>query len=142
MFKHIKTCWLLTIGVLALLGAALFGTAGSASAAPLPPTPDTCPAVRVTSVEVVRTTTGPGLMVKGIKPHMDTRVHLVPEDVVYIRQPDFWNYFVLGCGGTGPTMKVPFTSIFRIDGPVGRCGIQVESFSILLGNNPDCEFTV
>jgi hypothetical protein len=38
----------------------------------------------------VRTTTGPAILVSGIKPHANTRVALIPEDVVYVQQPDYW----------------------------------------------------
>ncbi len=135
--QRLRRAWVLLLTGLAVLGATIFATASLASAAPAPPTPGDCPSVRVDSVELVRTTSGPGLLVKGVKAHADTRVHLVAEDVDFIQPPDYWTYFVLGCGGTGPVVKTPFTQTFGLDGPRGKCGIAIPPFFIDVGANPE-----
>jgi hypothetical protein len=127
-----STAWRAGLGA-AALAVAVVATPGGASAASLPPTPTTCPPVRVTAVEVERTVDGPGVRVTGLAPHADTRLHLVAEDVVYVQQPDYWQYFVLGCDGTGPVVKTRFSQVFPLSGPVGRYGIQVHGHTVNLG---------
>jgi hypothetical protein len=108
----------------------------AATAAVAQPAPGTCPAVVVRSAEIVRTVYGPGILVRGVKPHADTKVLLEAEDVVYIRQPDYWNYFAVGCGGTGPVVKTPFTQVFPVPtGPTGRFGITVNGIPINIGDD-------
>jgi hypothetical protein len=105
--------------------------ASAAPAAPKAPPPGTCPTVQVDSAEIVRTVHGPAIQVTGVKPHADTVLFLEAEDVVYIQQPDYWNYFVVGCGGTGPVVKTPFTQLFRVPShPVGRFGITVNGIQL------------
>jgi len=111
--------------------AALAVSAAPASAAPVIPAPGTCPAVGVKSAEIVRTVNGPALQVSGVMPHADTKLVLEAEDVVFVQQPDYWNYTVVGCGGTGPVVKTPFTTLFRVPtAPVGRFGITVNGIVI------------
>jgi hypothetical protein len=60
-------------------------------------------------------------------------VALVPEAVDYVQAPDYWNYFVQGCGGTGPVTKVPFTVVLPINGPRGIYGIAIGGRTFDLG---------
>src|SRR5262245_55717753 len=53
------------MALLSAVPAAMVLGASPASAAPGPVAPSGCPTVQVDSVEVVRTTTGPGLLVQG-----------------------------------------------------------------------------
>src|SRR4051794_32360616 len=108
--RPVAAAALATIG---LLGAGAAADASAAPAAPAgpgaappaaAPAPPAAPSSQscttqlvLRSIELVRTTSGPALLVSGTKPHATTRVALVPEDVVYIQAPDYWNYFVLGC---------------------------------------------
>jgi hypothetical protein len=125
---------LATLALLAVAPLGLAASAAPASAAPAAPTlppPGTCPVVRVDSAEIVRTVSGPAIQVTGVKPHADTRLLLEAEQVVYVQQPDYWNYFVVGCGGSGPVVKTPFTKLFRVPtDPVGRYGITVNGIPI------------
>jgi hypothetical protein len=128
---------LATLALLAMMPVALAvssAPASASSAAPTAPTlppPGTCPVVRVDSAEIVRTVSGPAIQVTGVKPHADTLVLLEAEQVVYVQQPDYWNYFVVGCGGSGPVVKAPFTKLFRVPtDPVGRYGITVNGIPL------------
>jgi hypothetical protein len=127
---------LATLALLAVVPVALATSSTAASAAPDAPTappPGTCPAVRVDSAEIVRTVSGPAIQVTGVKPHADTVLFLEAEQVDFVQPPDFWNYFVVGCGGTGPVVKTPFTQLFRVPTfPVGRCGISVNGIPLIL----------
>ncbi len=127
-----------SLAVAALATIGFLGAAGTdAAAAPAPPTLATCTTPLVLNrIEVVRTVTGPAIFVSGIKPHADTRVALLPEDVVYFQQPDYWNYFIVGCGGTGPVTKVAFNEILPISGPVGKYGIAIAGRTFDLPNGP------
>jgi hypothetical protein len=125
LLSHLYRRSLLMVIALAIAAPLLLASARTAHAAPPPPTPETCPAVRVDSVDLVRTVNGPALQIQGVKPHADTRVHLVAEDVAYVIAPEYWTYFVLGCGGTGPVTKNPFRTVLPITGPIGRCGIVI-----------------
>ncbi len=117
--RSVAAVTLATIGIVGV-------TAGDTGAAPPPPSASTCTSPLVLhSIELVRTVDGAAIMVTGIKSHDTTRVALVPEDVVYVRQPEYWNYFVVGCGGSGPVRKVAFTEVLPIDGPVGTYGIAI-----------------
>jgi hypothetical protein len=128
--KSVAAATLATIGILGV-------AATDASAAPPPPTAATCTTPLVLrSIEIVRTVTGPAIMVTGIKPYDNTRVALVPEDVVYVQQPDYWNYSILGCGGSGLIRKVPFTEVLPIDGPVGKYGIAIAGRTFDLPGGP------
>ena len=135
---HLSHRWKRSAAVAALTTVGFLGVAAAdASAAPPPPSAATCTTpLRLTSISIVRTTSGPAIQVSGIKPHADTKVALVAEDVVYVQQPDYWNYFILGCGGTGPVTKVAFTDVLPIDGPVGRYGIAISGRTFDLPGGP------
>ena len=131
----------------ALVAAAMLVTApaamaSTASASPAPeaaPDPVDCLRVKVESAEVVRTVHGPALQVKGLMPQSNMELHLVAEDVVYVQQPDYWNYFVVGCAdGIGLPVKTPFTQLFRVPTyPVGKLGITVNGIIVnLFGGAP------
>jgi hypothetical protein len=110
----------------AVAGALALVPGAAAVAAPAAPTPVPCPAVSVTSAELVRTTSGPGILVHGVAPAPNLSLHLVPEDVVYIRQPEYWRYFVTACGPANPVVRSPFTKVFRVPtSPVGSLGIEI-----------------
>jgi hypothetical protein len=121
--------------LLAPLGLVASAVPASASISPGPdpsPIPGTCTTVpEVKSAELVRTTNGPVILVTGTKLHSDSKLQLDPEDVVFVRQPEYWNYFVDECGGTGPATKTPFTEVFRVPtSPVGKFGISIHGFLI------------
>jgi hypothetical protein len=121
--------------LLAPLGLLASAVPASASISPGPdpaPIPGSCPTVPlVRSAELVKTVDGPAILVTGVKLHADSRLQLDPEDVVFIQQPDYWNYFVDECGGTGPATKTPFTEVFRVPrAPVGKFGISIHGFLI------------
>lgn len=107
----------------------------SASISPGPapaPIPDACPTVpEVKSAELVKTVDGPAILVTGVKAHADSRLRLDAEDVIFVQPPEYWNYFVNECGGTGPATKTPFTEVFRVPtAPVGKFGISIHGFLI------------
>lgn len=135
---------LAALAFLAVVPVSLAVSSASASAAPAAPTaptippPGTCPVVRVDSAEIVRTVNGPAIQVTGVKPHADTVLFLEAEQVDYVIQPDYWNYFVVGCGGSGPVVKTPFTKIFPVPSyPVGRLGITVNGIPLDLFGEGD-----
>lgn len=111
----------------ALATIGIFGVAATeASAAPPPPSETTCTTpLELRSIAIVRTIHGPAIKVTGIKPYDNTRVALVPENVAYVQQPDYWTYFILGCGGSGVVRKVAFTEVLPITGPLGKYGIVI-----------------
>ena len=119
--------WKRPVAAAALVAAGLLaGAAGDASAAPSPPAQQVCTTpLTIRSIELVRTVNGPAVRVTGIKPYHDTRVVLVPENVDYVQAPDYWNYFIQGCGGTGAVTKVPFSVVLPINGPIGKYGIAI-----------------
>jgi hypothetical protein len=118
------------VALLAAVPAAMVFGASPASAAPGPSAPSGCPTVQVDSAELVRTTHGPAILVTGVKPQ-GTKLLLEAEDVVYVQQPNYWNYFVVGCGGTSPTVKTPFTQVFPVPtSPVGKFGITVNGIAL------------
>jgi hypothetical protein len=121
--------WKRSVAAVALSTAGFFAVAaGDVSAAPSPPAQQVCTTpLTIRSIELVRTVNGPALRVTGIKPYHDTRVVLVPENVDYVQAPDYWNYFIQGCGGTGAVTKVPFSVILPINGPIGKYGIAIGS---------------
>jgi len=130
------------LALVTLVAALAVGTAtASAWAGPTAaPPPGTCPAVEVTSAEVVRTTSGPGIHVRGVKAHADTVLRLEAEQVDFVQAPDYWNYTVVGCGGTGPVVKTPFTTTFPAPTfPMGTCGISVHGIELLLTGAGDCD---
>jgi hypothetical protein len=119
--------WKRPVAAAALVAAGLLaGAAADVSAAPSPPAHEVCTTpLTLQSIELVRTVNGPAVRVTGIKPYHDTRVVLVPENVDYVQAPDYWNYFIQGCGGTGAVTKVPFSVVLPIDGPIGKYGIAI-----------------
>jgi hypothetical protein len=110
------------LAALGSLGVAATGVAAASTAAT---TPSCTTPLQLRTIELVRTTDGPAIQVSGIKPAADTIVALVPEDVVYIQPPDYWNYSIQGCGGSGPATKVAFTEVLPITGPRGTHGIAI-----------------
>jgi hypothetical protein len=117
------------------LSLAVGAVPASASISPGPapvPLPGICTTVpEVKSAELVKTVHGPAILVTGIKAHSDSELRLDAEDVVFVRQPEYWNYFVNECGGTGPVTKTPFTEVFRVPtAPVGKFGISIHGFLI------------
>jgi hypothetical protein len=119
--------WKRPVAAAALVAAGLLaGAAGDASAAPSPPAQQVCTTpLTISFIELVRTVDGPAVRVTGIKPYHDTSVVLVPENVDYVQAPDYWNYFIQGCGGTGAVTKVPFSVVLPINGPIGKYGIAI-----------------
>jgi hypothetical protein len=124
---HLSTRWKRAAAVAALATVGLLGVAGTdATAAPAVPINPVCTTpLQLSFVGLTHTEAGPAIRVRGLKPSATTRVDLIPEDVVYVHQPDYWNYFVVGCGGSGPVTKVAFDVVLPIDGPVGRYGIAI-----------------
>ena len=125
----------LPVAAAALASIGFLGVAAAdVSAEMAPPTHATCTTPLVLrSIELVRTTNGPAILVSGIKPHDDTRVVLLAEDVDYVQAPAYWNYSIVGCGGTGPVRKVAFTEVLPIDGPRGTYGIAIGGRTFDLG---------
>jgi hypothetical protein len=122
--------------------AGLLGVAMDADAAPRPPAQQVCVTPLVLdSTELVPTTDGPAVLVTGVKPYQDTSVVLVAEDVDYLQTPDYWNYFIQGCGGTGLSTKVTFTEVLPINGPQGRYGIAIGGRTFDLGTSPSAPAT-
>jgi hypothetical protein len=119
----------------ALASVGFLGVAAAdVSAEIAPPTQATCTTpLTLKSIELVRTTNGPAILVSGMKPHDDTRVVLLPEDVDFVQAPAYWNYSIVGCGGTGPVRKVAFTEVLSIDGPRGIYGIAIAGRTFDLG---------
>ena len=91
---HLSTRWTRAAAVAALATVGLLGVAGTdASAAPAAQTDPVCATpVNVSFVGLTHTASGPAIRVRGITPYSTTRVDLVPEDVVYVQQPGYWNY--------------------------------------------------
>ncbi len=120
------------------LMAAMALTMGPASASispgpPPPPIPGTCQPVEVNTAELVKTDRGPVIAVTGVKLHANDTVRLDPDDVVFIRQPEFFPYTVNGCGSGGPIVKTPFKAEFKVPtSPVGKCGIDVSGIPVVL----------
>jgi hypothetical protein len=114
---------LAALALLVTIPTALAASAGTAAAEPAP---GTCPATVVRSAEVVRSTSGPRLLVSGIAQHPDAFLRLEAEKIDFVQQPDYWNYSVVACGGTGPIVKSPYTQSFPVPSyPVGKFGINV-----------------
>ena len=119
--------------LLAGLAAAVPVAAMAAPAAAAPTAiPETCSPTYVRSAELVRTVYGPAIEVQGVATHAGLTLRLVPDDVVFIQQPDYFPYSVLGCGDhSGPITKVLYRKLFRVPtSPVGRYGIQIGPFPI------------
>jgi hypothetical protein len=120
LVRRVAAATLVAVGSLGLVAT---GGATAMATAAAPPTCTT--PLQVRTIELVRTTSGPAVQVSGIKPAPDTVVALVPEDVAYVQPPDYWNYSILGCGGSGPATKVAFTEVLPITGPRGLFGIAI-----------------
>jgi hypothetical protein len=139
--RNIRTLTRGVIAASALLCAAvpagMVALAGPAGAAVAAPAPGTCPAVVVNAAELVHTTSGPAIQVSGVMPHADSQLRLEAEQVDFVQQPDYWNYTAVGCGGSGPVVKTPFTTLFEVpSSPVGRFGITVNGIAVNLGSGP------
>jgi hypothetical protein len=128
-------------------GAAVAAVAGSlafiptaahaAVAAPPPPTEHDCPKTLVRSAELVRTVNGPAILVRGVAAGPNVDLHLVPEDVVFVRQPEYWNYFVIDCAPDRVVTKTAYSKVFRVPtGPLGSAGIQIGPSTINLFPGP------
>lgn len=128
----------LVAAVLLVAPAAVATSASASPAAEAAPDPATCLRVKVESAEVVKTVNGPALQVKGLMPQSNMTLHLIPEDIVFVQQPDYWNYFVVGCSdGIGIPVKTPFTKLFRVPTfPVGKFGITVNGIVVNLFDGP------
>lgn len=64
------------------------------------------------------------LQVRGTKPFANMRVRLVP--LVYVQQPDFWEIEVVGSlSGIGLPVVAPYAVSLRLDGVIGKVGIEV-----------------
>ena len=129
------------VGASTLLAALTVGSA-TASASAEPPA-GSCPAVQVRSAEVVHTTSGPGILVQGAKPHADTVLRLEAEQIDYAQAPPYWDYTVVGCGGTGPVVRTPFTTTFPAPThPMGSCGIAVNGIELNLTDAGNCPVAI
>jgi hypothetical protein len=131
----VRRALLLAAFLLAPVGLVAGAVPASASISPGPapvPLPGVCTTVpEVKTAELVKTVDGPAILITGIKTHADSRLQLDAEDVVFVQQPDYWNYFVNECGGTGPVVKTPFTEVFRVPtAPVGKFGIAIHGILI------------
>ena len=124
---HPPNHWTRRVAVAALSTIGFLGVASAEAAPALASSiePSCTTALRLDSISLVRTAAGPAVQVSGVKPHADTDVALIPEDVVYVQPPDYWNYSIQGCGGSGVVTKVPFTEVLPIDGPRGTYGIAI-----------------
>jgi hypothetical protein len=113
-------------------GAAIAAAAGSLALAPAAVADaapayeaETCAPTTVRSAELVPTTGGPAILVTGVAPAAGLRLELRPENITFIRQPEYWPYEVVGCG-IGATVITPYRQLFRVPkAPVGTEGIQV-----------------
>ena len=84
----------------------------------------------VKSAELVRTTDGPAILVTGFKAHTNSKLLLEPEDIDFVKQPDYFPYLVNECAA-GPVTKTPFTEVFRVPtAPVGRFGIDIQGILV------------
>jgi hypothetical protein len=135
---HLTHHWKGRLAVAAIAVGGFVGAAATdAVAAPAQVIqPDCTTPLTITSIGLVRTTNGPAVQVSGIKPHTDTKVALIPEDVVYVQAPDYWNYSIQGCGGSGVVTKGAFTSVLPINGPRGKYGIAIGGRTFDLPGGP------
>ena len=118
--------------VLAPVGLVAGAVPASASPDPSPvPIPSICETVPlVKSAQLVETADGPAILVTGIKAHTNSKLLLEPEDIDFVKQPDYFPYLVNECGA-GPEVKTPFKQLFRVPtAPVGKFGIEVHGFQI------------
>jgi hypothetical protein len=141
---HPSKNWARRAAVVAFASLGFLGVAGAdASAATAVSIQPSCTTpLKLDSISLVRTTSGPAIQVSGVKPHADTIVALVPEDVVYVKAPDYVNYSILGCGGSGPVTKVPFTVVLPINGPRGIYGIAIAGRTFDLPGGPTGPATI
>jgi hypothetical protein len=93
---------------------------------PLPGICETVPLVR--TAELVELEDGTqAIVVTGIKLHDNSRLQLTAEDVVFVKQPEYWPYLVEECNATGVVKKTPFREVFRVPtDPVGKFGIDIQ----------------
>ena len=97
--------------------------------------PSACQPTVVRSAELVRTIYGPAIQVTGIAAGPNVDLRLVPEDIVFIQQPDYFPYLVTDCAPDRIAVKTPYTKLFRVPtAPVGKYGIQLGSTPL---NLPD-----
>ena len=121
---------LLLSGPAALAASVLPASASISPPIPLPPPPGVCTPADVLTAELVKTDAGPVIEVTGVKFQPDASVRLDPEDIDFIRQPDYFPYIVSSCG-SGRVVKTPFTATFRVPTfPVGRLGISIHDILI------------
>lgn len=121
---------LAAVALLVAVPAALAASAAPASAAAPGPIPGICTPTDVKSAELVKTVSGPAIRVTGTKFQPNATVSLDPQDIQFVKQPDYFPYDVNSCG-TGPVVKTPYTALFRVPtSPVGKFGIQIDEFLI------------
>jgi hypothetical protein len=121
--------------VLAPVGLVAGAVPASASISPGPspiPLPGACQTVpEVKSAQLVETADGPAILVTGVKAQPNSKLFLEPEDIDFVKQPDYFPYLVNECGGIGPAVKTPFKQLFRVPtAPVGKFGIEIHGFQI------------
>jgi hypothetical protein len=97
-----------------------------------------CSPVNVVKAELVWAANGPAILVAGFMPRPHATLRLDAEQVVYIQQPDYWNYTVHGCGGCEPVTNTPFMTLFPVpSAQTGRFGISVNGIKVnLFGVGP------
>jgi hypothetical protein len=135
---HLTHHWKRRLAVAALAVGGFVGAAATDASAAPPQViqPDCTTPLKLTSIQLVRTTHGPAVQVSGIKPYADTKVALIPDDVVYVQAPDYWNYSIQGCGGSGAVTRVAFTEVLAINGPRGKYGIAIAGRTFDLPGGP------
>jgi hypothetical protein len=123
---------LLVSAAAALAAGVMPASASISPPTPLPPPPGVCTPTDVTTAELVKTDAGPVIVVTGVQFHADTTLRLDPQDIDFIRQPDFFPYDVNDCG-TGRIVKTPYKATFRVPkSPVGRLGISIDDIEVQL----------
>jgi hypothetical protein len=115
-------------------GAALAAVAGglavapatAARAVPAQPVPAVCTPTAVGSAEIVRTTTGPGILVRGVAAGPRIGLRLEPEHIDFVRQPDYWPYVVVDCIPDAAPVRTRYSMVFAVPtAPIGRSGIEI-----------------
>ena len=77
-------------------------------------------------VEIVDTTTGPGILVRGVAAGPLVGLRLEPEHVDYVRQPDYWRYVVVDCIPDAEPVRTRYSMVFPVPtAPVDRYGIEI-----------------
>ena len=126
----------LPVAAAALASIGFLGVAAADVSAELaPPTHATCTTpLMLRSIELVRTTNGPAILVSGIKPHDDTRVVLLAEDVDYVQAPDTGTTASSAAAAPAPSARSPSPRCCRSTVHVGIYGIAIGSRTFDLGS--------